>query len=74
MTDFKIETGIPFKLEYVRGHALKGALHCAISKMQIGDSIFSEKRLTGMTYYANLSKIKLSTRKVEGGYRVWRLE
>ena len=50
-------------------------------KMEVGDSVFvpSEKRLSGIhscaTYYGlRHPPKKFTTRKVEGGYRIWRIK
>jgi hypothetical protein len=70
----KIEKGIPIPPD-MRGMT-KGKRKYPFAEMEVGDSILLEqKKASGIGSYAQkcLPGAKFSTRKVEGGIRIWRL-
>ena len=69
--EYKIEKNIPMPE--------RNKIRAVASKMDVGDSVFFEGqqgRSQGCNLLANLKKLGLQgiCRKVEGGFRVWRVK
>jgi hypothetical protein len=74
---YKIESGIPLPLRENNGH-VPGELTVTLMKMNVGDSVFvpSDKK-TAHSFDTTAKKhtgYRYAKRRVEGGYRIWRVE
>jgi hypothetical protein len=75
-SDVKIEKNIP--IPGIRGGALTRKY--PFNEMEVGDSIFVEKRKglynpgNAAGNYGKTHGMKFSVRKVEGGFRIWRIK
>lgn len=67
---YKIEKNIPISI-----HGKSGVWSRLATEMEIGDSILLETRSQAMGLRTSLKRFgyKATTRKVEGGLRVWKL-
>jgi hypothetical protein len=75
--DFKIESGVPLP-EPVSGRA-----SYPFGSMNVGDSFFvaaahddllaRDRLASAASYFGIRNKMKFARRKVDGGFRVWRL-
>lgn len=74
MDDVKIDKGIPVPQKQARFHKA----YDLYQKMEVGDSIFLKKSQRILLHDAirvmeGTSKGKLSTRREDNGFRVWRI-
>lgn len=77
--DLKIEKGLPIPAHPKRGSGIT----CALRKMSVGDSflvpaddidIKLQSTITAQcSQFARNKAFKFTTRRVEGGYRVWKI-
>lgn len=70
MSEYKIEKGIPVPDRRGGGRPYSYPFR----HMEVGDSFLSEVMLKCITSAQKQLGIKCVQRKVEGGYRVWRVE
>ena len=68
--NYKIEKNIP-----ISTHGKSGVWSKLATEMKIGDSILLEKKsqATGLRTALNRFGYKATTRTVEGGFRIWKL-
>jgi hypothetical protein len=66
--EFKIEKGVPIPQPSMK--------RWPFDKMEIGDSFFSaDKKVQSAAHsWAGINQAKMTVRKVEGGFRVWRIK
>ena len=73
MSEFKIDKDVP-----IPEGAGKKSYKYPFSEMEVGDSFFTdvlrEKLYPAASYYGKRNGKKFSIRKMEGGYRVWRIK
>lgn len=69
----KIEKGIPIP---PKGYVIYGELRSAILRMSIGDSfiVANERERLNALAAARNAKRYVTTRKVDGGFRIWRVD
>ena len=75
MSEFKIESGIPIPKGGIGGK--KGESKYPFKQMQIGDSffiLFKKKTFTSPCAYARQTGTKFTVRKIDDGFRVWRIK